>query len=110
MAITTSQQDTTRTVDWKKVGELLKLGKKRFSLNINHSIRHQLRLHLAITGHAILGDSTYEKSSQNRMESCNRMCLHARQLTIPLIEEEIKTFEAPDPFYLKEGCMTFDNE
>jgi 23S rRNA-/tRNA-specific pseudouridylate synthase len=53
---------------------------------------------MGIMGHAILGDSTYEKCSQDERESYDRMCLHARKLTIPLIDGEIKTFEAPDPF------------
>jgi hypothetical protein len=29
------------------------------------------------------------------------MCLHARELTIPLIGDESKTFVAPDPFVVR---------
>ena len=53
---------------------------------------------MGIMSHAILGDSTYEPLSQDKRISHDRMCLHARKLTIPLINGEIKTFEAPDPF------------
>jgi len=71
--------------------------------------RHQLRLHMAITGHAILGDVTYEQGSgsqhppkQKQLErkTCNRMCLHAHKLTIPLSKESSKpkVFIAADPF------------
>jgi 23S rRNA-/tRNA-specific pseudouridylate synthase len=61
--------------------------------------RHQLRLHTAILGHAILGDCTYELGD-NTMErkTCNRMCLHAHKLSIPLGYKKIKVFTAPDPF------------
>lgn len=84
--------------------------------------RHQLRVHLAnIVGCPILGDVAYDGSSggdvvdtktttKNNHESttannnkvrrsvCRRMCLHARELTIPLMGGESKTFVAPDPF------------
>jgi 23S rRNA-/tRNA-specific pseudouridylate synthase len=54
--------------------------------------RHQLRVHMAITGHPILGDATYADTS------FHRMCLHAHKLTIPLTEGKPKCFIAPDPF------------
>ena len=83
--------------------------------------RHQLRVHLAyIAGCPILGDATYggnylttavnnnysSKGTQHdnatapslRGYVCRRMCLHARELTIPLIGNETRTFVAPDPF------------
>ena len=76
--------------------------------------RHQLRLHMAISGHAILGDVTYEfkpselmtnhlshdaihdnhegiqKQKLNRrgVSSCHRMCLHAYSLTVPILQCE----------------------
>jgi hypothetical protein len=83
--------------------------------------RHQLRVHLAyIAGCPILGDASYGgnylittavnnnsgKGTQHdnatapsqRGYVCRRMCLHARELTIPLIGNETRTFVAPDPF------------
>ena len=83
--------------------------------------RHQLRVHLAyIAGCPILGDATYggnylttavnnnysSKGTQHdnaaapslRGYVCRRMCLHARELTIPLIGNVTRTFVAPDPF------------
>ena len=82
--------------------------------------RHQLRVHLAyIAGCPILGDATYggnlttsvnNNSSKGTTQHdnaapsllrgyvCRRMCLHARELTIPLIGNETRTFVAPDPF------------
>lgn len=55
--------------------------------------RHQLRVHMAIAGHPILGDATYADTSE-----FHRMCLHAHKLTIPLTEGKPKCFIAPDPF------------
>jgi 23S rRNA-/tRNA-specific pseudouridylate synthase len=55
--------------------------------------RHQLRVHMAITGHPILGDVAYADTS-----AFHRMCLHAHKLTIPLTEGKPKCFIAPDPF------------
>ena len=57
-----------------------------------------------VAGYPILGDVTYggnltsSPSSHERSSLCRRMCLHAKELTIPLIGNEIKTFVAPDPF------------
>jgi hypothetical protein len=83
--------------------------------------RHQLRVHLAhVAGCPILGDATYGRNSSDvtyvngrndegiknsRGYTCRRMCLHAKELTIPLIGDKIKTFVAPDPFVVttKEG-------
>ena len=73
--------------------------------------RHQLRVHLAyVAGCPILGDATYGGNSSvvgtggegaPRGSVCRRMCLHARELTIPLIGDESKTFVAPDPFVVR---------
>jgi 23S rRNA-/tRNA-specific pseudouridylate synthase len=81
--------------------------------------RHQLRVHLArVAGFPILGDVTYGGNIEltagaasqsgggdsNRCHAvdtrvaCRRMCLHAKKLTIPLLEGNVDTFEAPDPF------------
>jgi len=63
--------------------------------------RHQLRLHMVVLGHPIVGDATYEYDKPANQRS--RMCLHAHQLHIPLeINDKSTTsnnvFEAPDPF------------
>jgi len=60
--------------------------------------RHQIRVHMAITGHPIVGDASYEVPHQRAELMCNRMCLHAKSLTIPLLQDEASSFEAPDPF------------
>lgn len=80
--------------------------------------RHQLRVHLAqVAGFPILGDVTYggnvevKGTNPNVADdgiyspdatrvACRRMCLHARQLSIPLMDGELKSFEAPDPFVI----------
>jgi len=82
--------------------------------------RHQLRIHLSeICGFPILGDVAYggdnkewESSDGNgssngalvdeKGKSCDRMCLHARQLSIPLMNDVVKTFIAPDPFLIQQ--------
>jgi len=61
--------------------------------------RHQLRLHMAILGSPILGDCTYAaENAGTESTECDRMCLHAHKLTIPLGEKKMKVFVAPDPF------------
>ena len=72
-----------------------------------------MRVHLAhVAGCPILGDATYggnlnaDEESNERGAVCRRMCLHAKELSIPLIGNESKTFVAPDPFVTtkKNGC------
>uniref|UniRef100_A0A7S1YWM8 Pseudouridine synthase RsuA/RluA-like domain-containing protein n=1 Tax=Trieres chinensis TaxID=1514140 RepID=A0A7S1YWM8_TRICV len=65
--------------------------------------RHQLRLHLAaVAGHAITGDVAYGGHSALVGTRCDRMCLHAHSLRIPLpsgVDDNTdKEFLAPDPF------------
>ena len=80
--------------------------------------RHQLRVHLAhVAGCPILGDVAYggnldadEESKENKRGSaCSRMCLHAKELSIPLFGDETKTFVAPDPFLTAGSLLTVDN-
>ncbi len=52
---------------------------------------HQLRVHLANQGHAIVGDILYGG------EPAKRLLLHAYQLTISLPNGEVQTFDAPLP-------------
>ena len=92
--------------------------------------RHQLRVHLALLGHPILGDATYSSSrpwaeesklenpdsratpsQENGGETTDRMCLHAFSLEMPL-DEQLDTptqsgkskqnwkVTAPDPFII----------
>jgi len=61
--------------------------------------RHQLRVHTAILGHPILGDCTYGMEEEVvERKSCSRMCLHAAKLSIPLRDDKMNVFMAPDPF------------
>jgi len=52
---------------------------------------HQLRVHLAEQGHPIVGDVLYKG------QPADRLYLHARELTINLPSDVLKTFEAPLP-------------
>jgi 23S rRNA-/tRNA-specific pseudouridylate synthase len=54
--------------------------------------RHQLRVHMALLGHPIVGDLTYCNLHNERS---GRMCLHSLRLQVsdPLLD-----MEAPDPF------------
>jgi len=56
--------------------------------------RHQLRVHSALLGHPIVGDSTYSCESKSR-----RMCLHAHRLQVDLGDRKLE-YEADDPFRL----------
>eukprot|EP00956_Cyclotella_meneghiniana_P013761 scaffold20127_cov26-Cyclotella_meneghiniana.AAC.1 len=71
--------------------------------------RHQLRVHLAhVAGFPILGDVTYANDAPmfDTRVACRRMCLHAKELTIPLIEGQKQTFRASDPFVIvKSGSI-----
>jgi hypothetical protein len=58
--------------------------------------RHQLRVHVALAGHAIVGDRTYEPTDERDL--CGRMCLHSQMLQIPLLDKEPLNIQAPDPF------------
>ena len=84
--------------------------------------RHQLRVHLAhVAGFPILGDATYggnieiNSSTSSKFDdapmgdtrvACRRMCLHAKELTIPLIEGQKQTFRASDPFVIVKSEST----
>jgi len=91
--------------------------------------RHQLRVHMALTGYPILGDSTYgekeittckiddDNSNQKKYEDntingaireCSRMCLHAQSLQLPSLLGEKKLnwkVTTPDPFVIGEDGM-----
>ena len=62
--------------------------------------RHQLRVHLAhVVGFSILGDKAYEgrRGNEDGRAITKRMCLHAKQLDIPLRGKGTMRFEAPEP-------------
>eukprot|EP00978_Attheya_sp_CCMP212_P009197 scaffold21698_cov47-Attheya_sp.AAC.2 len=83
--------------------------------------RHQLRVHMMVAGHAILGDETYDatltatatmKHRINTTCDVSRMCLHAHSLTLPLQTEgectttsgtSLQTFTAHDPFVIQQS-------
>ncbi len=63
---------------------------------------------MALIGHAIMGDVTYEpielddEMNKRERKRGDRMCLHAYKLSLPLNDGESKSFCAPDPFvYIK---------
>ena len=84
---------------------------------LNALSSHQLRVHMGLIGHAILGDATYEPKKEHVDEEkneirrerqlCDRMCLHAHKLTLPLNNGEYKSFCAPDPFVYSESQAQF---
>jgi 23S rRNA-/tRNA-specific pseudouridylate synthase len=66
--------------------------------------RHQLRVHTALVGHAILGDSTYNTTTVGNDQAAPRMCLHAYSLAMPILgEAKDWKVSAPDPFPLQDG-------
>jgi 23S rRNA-/tRNA-specific pseudouridylate synthase len=88
--------------------------------------RHQLRVHTAFLGHAIVGDQTYESDADKTdKDLCPRMCLHANTLEFPLPNkqatkdqegrpkgkeekeedagEKMLHVVAPDPFMIQEN-------
>jgi 23S rRNA-/tRNA-specific pseudouridylate synthase len=96
--------------------------------------RHQLRVHMAIAGHPILGDLTYGLTASTGEEelsatptttavisettayhnrrsnsgACPRMCLHAHTLALPSLLGETEgewKVDAPDPFPIVNGNL-----
>lgn len=71
--------------------------------------RHQLRVHTALLGNPIVGDSTY--NANNRATCFERMCLHSYRLSVAWDDgKDDIAVEAPDPFKLDEnGRLTIDS-
>ena len=92
--------------------------------------RHQLRVHMALAGFPILGDSTYgeekeryaaridsvdnndqkinQKDDRRNVHGCSRMYLHAQSLTLPSLlgEEDINwKVTTKDPFLINKDGM-----
>jgi 23S rRNA-/tRNA-specific pseudouridylate synthase len=65
--------------------------------------RHQLRVHTALCGHAILGDVTYGKIGEMAHRKPPRMCLHAQSLSLALMDEpQDWSVKTTDPFVIDE--------
>lgn len=64
--------------------------------------RHQLRLHMVVAGHAIVGDATYNNNSDTPT-TYPRMCLHAHSLSLPVLDKIQLYVMAPDPFIIREN-------
>ena len=72
--------------------------------------RHQLRVHLSrVAGYPILGDVAYTKGTEGRGAIGSRMCLHAKELVIPLLGGQAHTFTAMDPFVVEGDSIQIDN-
>lgn len=60
---------------------------------------HQIRVHMASVGHALLGDDKYQTKDEAELASrqgVKRLCLHAWQIFIP-IDESYQKYTAPVP-------------
>jgi 23S rRNA-/tRNA-specific pseudouridylate synthase len=69
--------------------------------------RHQLRVHTALIGHAILGDATYNPTTVDKDDAAPRMCLHAHSLAMPILgEPKDWKVSAPDPFPIQDGKLS----
>lgn len=82
--------------------------------------RHQLRVHMLLAGHPIVGDMTYSQNEEtsnestptptpttpggHRPDSCSRMCLHAQSLELPSLVGESREWKVvtQDPFVVQE--------
>jgi len=74
--------------------------------------RHQLRVHLSrVAGCPILGDVAYTTKgrTEDRGVVGSRMCLHAKELVIPLIGGHVHTFTAQDPFVIDGDSIQIDH-
>ncbi len=67
-------------------------------------------MHLSrVAGCPILGDVAYTKGTADRGAVGSRMCLHAKELVIPLIGGQVHTFTARDPFVIDGDSIQIDN-
>jgi len=62
---------------------------------------HQIRVHLHALGHPLVGDPLY-RIKRIKPKEIGRVFLHARALSLTLLDGERKTFEAPMPKALQE--------
>ncbi len=69
-------------------------------IHIETGRTHQIRVHLAMIGHPVLGDLLYASPRSRQVASrldLHRQFLHAFRLTVDLIDGERRTFESPLP-------------
>ncbi len=62
---------------------------------------HQIRVHLASTGHPIAGDEKYKFKRQAKIENLKRQFLHANYLQFALPNDKIMKFQSKLPDDLK---------
>ncbi len=63
---------------------------------------HQIRVHMAFTGHPIIGDPLYG-NQKDRFSAINGQCLHAKRLSFTHPRTlEMMSFEAPRPEYFSD--------
>ena len=82
---------------WKVLEPLPSMGATRLLLEPHTGRTHQLRVHLASIGHAILGDALY--GDEHNRHRAARLMLHASvlQLRHPVTGEAVR-FDSPPPF------------
>jgi 23S rRNA-/tRNA-specific pseudouridylate synthase len=70
--------------------------------------RHQLRVHMALLGHAIVGDQTYQTTAYpNDEKLIDRMCLHSSSLEIPVqADGTLLKVKAEAPFQMIKGYVS----
>ena len=64
--------------------------------------KHQIRCHLAYSGHPVAGDKLYGFKNQPCPKGLNRQFLHANQLEIKMMDGKIKKFRSDLPKELKQ--------
>ena len=82
---------------WRVLAPLPSIGASRLLLEPRTGRTHQLRVHMASIGHAILGDALY--GDEDNQRRAPRLMLHASvlQLRHPVTGEAVR-FESPPPF------------
>ncbi|MEO1038342.1 MAG: RluA family pseudouridine synthase [Pseudomonadota bacterium] len=68
---------------------------------------HQLRVHMAAFGHAILGDGKYTCDIPVPGEVSRKLHLHARKLEIPRVSGRPLVLEAPLPRHMSDSFKAF---
>lgn len=76
---------------------------------------HQIRVHLAHAGHAILGDAKYATAAAReaaRARGVSRLCLHAAAISVPDWRDDhagaLRSFEAPLPAEIERLLAALD--